>query len=80
MQECFALTREHDSALNARGSLFYFYCLSLQSLHLSRRVLDSGEIFAFGARSGLYAYWVDSYKSWGLVLDSSTCPILIAYT
>ena len=25
VQECFALTREHDSALNARGSLFYFY-------------------------------------------------------
>ena len=25
VEECFALTREHDSALNARGTLFYFY-------------------------------------------------------
>ena len=24
-RKCFALTREHDFALNARGTLFYFY-------------------------------------------------------
>ena len=76
-RKCFALTCEHDSALNARGTLFYFYSSVLDSLS-SAKLLEG--IFTFGARSGLYADWVDSSKSWGLVQDMSTCPILIAYT
>ena len=36
---------------------------------LEPRVNYSGEIFTFGTRSGLYADWVDPYKSWGLVQD-----------
>ena len=59
------LTRELHFALNARGSLFYFYCLFLESLLRSRRVLYSGEMFTFGLRSGPYANWADPIPSPG---------------